>query len=77
MTSQLKSIYDEKPAFNRAYQGELTTWEYVDYRAILVKKRMITHLFPESDLTIFPIEHPTRKDYSELVEIAIKAGLRR
>jgi hypothetical protein len=76
MTSTLNSIYEEKPAFHRKNQGNLTTWEYVDYRGILAKKRMIAHLFPEADLTSFPVEHPTREDYSGLVEIAVKAGLR-
>jgi len=42
MTSILSdSIYDERPAFSRNHQGELSTWQYVDYLGILEKKKMV------------------------------------
>ncbi len=76
MTITLNPTYDEKPAFSRQNQGKLTTWQYVDYLGLLARKRMILNLIPDADFKQFPREHPTLEEYSELVEIAKKAGLR-
>jgi hypothetical protein len=73
--SNLNLIHNEKPAFSRQHQGELSTWQYVNYLGILAKKKIISYHIPEENIEKFPREHPTKEHYSRLVELAKKAGL--
>jgi hypothetical protein len=66
----------KKPVFSGLAYGELSILEYIDYLGLRAKEREITQLIPNVDLKQFPREHPTKENYSGLVKIAVKAGLR-
>lgn len=71
------STSHKKPVFSGLAYGELSVLEYIDYLGLRAKEREITKLIPDADLKQFPKEHPTKEDYSGLVKIAVKAGLRK
>jgi hypothetical protein len=77
MTLDITTLHSDKPVFDRNNRGCLSTFEYIIYKGILAKKKIIATRLPNEDLTIYSEEHPTKENYYGLLDVAQRAGLRK